>query len=111
MAGDNEYAFEGYPVSEVRARYGLKPYKLEGYELNSINEISHLLKKRNYGDPEIIEQHLIYLESLSKKLNIILSTEEKEGLMNLELRQSVGEIRNLCLELAKRHGALKRQIF
>ncbi len=111
MAGDNEYAFEGYPVSEVKARYGLKPYRLEEYEIHSIKEISSLIKKKNYNDSEVISQHLIYLESLSKKLNLIIATEEKEGLLNLELRQTIGEIRALCIELAKKHESANRQVY
>lgn len=107
MSAD-EYAFEGYPVSEVKSRYGLRQYRLEEYERQSVEEISRLLLKSGYHDPDVIQQHLVYLESLSKKLNLILSTEEREGLLNLELRNVVGEIRNLCLELSKRHSACKK---
>ncbi len=104
----DEFAFEGYPVSEVKNRYGLRPYRLELYEEKGILEIKGILSRRNgYADFEMVEQHLAYLESLAKKLNLILQGEEREGLLNLELRQRVGEIRSLCLELSRREEFLK----
>ncbi len=108
----DEYAFQGYPISEIKTRYGLKqPYKLEEYEQSSINEIKKLiLKKKCYRDPEIAEQHLVYLESLAKKLNMILASEEREGLLNLELKQQMAEIRSLCVELAKLYEACKGNV-
>jgi hypothetical protein len=104
----HEYAFEGYPVSEVRFRYGLKAYKLEQHEHESIKEIKGLLaKNRGYNERDTCEQHLAYLESLSKKLNLIISSEEHEGIMNLELRQTLSDIRGCCVQLTKKIDALE----
>ncbi|MBI3050879.1 hypothetical protein HYY74_00295 [Candidatus Woesearchaeota archaeon] len=99
----DEYAFEGYPVSEVKNRYGANPYRLEDYEEKSLQEIRAMLQKLHaYKDVETCEQHLAYLQSLLKKLNLIMATEEREGILNLELRKKSGEIRNCCAQLAQR---------
>ncbi len=101
--GLDDFAFEGYPVSDVKSRYGLKPYRLEEYEEKSFDEVKAMLAKaRGYKDRDTIEQHLYYLESFSKKLNMILSSEEREGIMNLEVRQTLSEVRQCCLQLTKK---------
>ncbi|MBI2574744.1 hypothetical protein HYV82_02570 [Candidatus Woesearchaeota archaeon] len=104
----DEYSFEGYPVSEVKTRYGLKPYRIEDYEERSIDEVRAMLaRKRGYTDVETIEQHLSFMESLAKKLNLILASEEREGIMNLELRQCINDIKNCCVQLTSRQRAIK----
>ena len=113
-SGENidNYAFQGYPVSEVKNRYGAQPYRLEAYETQSINEIKVLLKKKNgYHHREIVEQHLFYLESMSKKMTLILASEEREGVMNLELRQVVADIRNCCLQLTKKLDSIREEAY
>ncbi len=108
----DEYSFEGYPVSEVKTRYGLKPYRIEDYEQRSIEEVQAMLaRKRGYTDLETIEQHLSFMESLAKKLNLILASEEREGIMNLEMRQCINDIKNCCVQLAARQKAVKAEIY
>lgn len=113
-SGENidRYSFQGYPVSEVKNRYGAQPYRLEPHEQHSIREIKAILNKKNgYRDREMVEQHLSYLESLSKKLTLILASEEREGVMNLELRQVVADIRGCCLQLTKKLDLIREESY
>lgn len=106
----DEYSFEGYPVSEVKTRYGLKPYQLEEYEKRSIEEVKAMLSRKNgYRDTETIEQHLVYLQSMAKKLSLLMSSEEREGIMNLEMRRCLDDIKSCCTSLTNRQKAIKDQ--
>lgn len=106
----DEYSFEGYPVSEVKTRYGLKPYRIEDYEERSIEEVKAMLaRKRGYTDLETTEQHLSFMESLAKKLTLILASEEREGIMNIEIRQCINDIKSCCVQLAARQKAIKEE--
>ncbi|MBI4439218.1 hypothetical protein HY640_04760 [Candidatus Woesearchaeota archaeon] len=108
LVAADEYAFEGYPVSEVKSRYGVKPYRLESYELDSIREVKSMLASMRYRSRETVEEHIAFMESLVKKLNLIAVTEEREGVMNLELRQSISEVRGLCAQLVELSGKVER---
>ena len=91
---------EGYPVSDIPSRFGSDPYVLEDFEKSSIEDIRKCLT-HGYQDSTEIEEHLAFLEHLDRKLRLILQSEQKEGLTNLELAQKIKEIESLCMRLSK----------
>ncbi len=91
---------EGYPVEEVKQRYGKDSYKLQLYEIQAINDIIQNFQKGKFdNNPEMLEENMIYLQSLIKKLSMVAMTEQNEGIMNVELRTKIEEIKGLYSKL------------
>ncbi len=99
---------EGYPVDEVKQRYGRDSYKLQLHELHAIADIKLNLQKGRFDDnAEMIEENMIYLQSLVKKLSMVAMTEQNEGIMNAELRTKIEEIKGLYAKLMAKMQIVK----
>ncbi len=93
------YAFEGYPVEEVRQRYCRVAYRLQDYEQKACDEIRQMLERGRFRNPDVIEENILFLQSLVKKLTLVLSSEQNEGILNSELRTRIEEIKALYSRL------------
>lgn len=85
-------------------------YSLQPHEIKSLQEIQESLDKGKAAR-ESIENFLAYLEHLEMKLSTIMATEEKEGLVNLHIKNDISSIRELKQRAAiqlKKKQAKKR---
>ncbi len=89
----------GYPLSDIPRRYGPVPYLLKDYEIHSVEDVRKCLKRKKRYDKLLAEEHLVFLESLAKKITMIMSVEEKEQLTNYELKGQLDDICGLCMKL------------
>ncbi|MBI2144372.1 hypothetical protein HYU17_04460 [Candidatus Woesearchaeota archaeon] len=94
---DVEY---GYSLSDLRRSYSKKAYALPDYEARSLAEIEHSMDAGSYNERSECMDHLAYLEDLQKKLSFIAMAEEREGIMNWELREVLGVIKKLAARLS-----------
>ena len=92
-----EYDIEGYFRGDD-IRKNERCYSLQHYEAKSISEIQQGLNLGNM-DKEQMPNYLSYLDNLELKFSNILITEEKEGLINWELKSAISLIRKLKDEL------------
>lgn len=106
---ESSYSFEGYPVEEVKQRYGKEPYKLQDHEQKSIDDIKRCSEKSVYDkDSEALEESIMYLQSLVKKLSLIAMAEQNEGIMNIDLRGKIEEVKALYAKLMARMQAKEK---
>ncbi len=94
---DSEF---GYSLNELGRSYGRKAYKVPDYDLDSLNEIEQCMLNDRYGDRFQCFEHLRYLENLEKQLSLIALAEEREGIMNWELREVLGKVKALSAHLS-----------
>lgn len=107
---ESSYSFEGYPVEEVKQRYGKEPYRLQDHEHNSISDIKQCMEKGRYDkDTEALEESIIYLQSLVKKLSMTAMAEQNEGIMNIDLRSKIEEVKAMYAKLMARMQAQSQQ--
>ena len=100
MNDQSAYSFEGYPVEEVRQRYGKEPYRMQDHEQQSISEINRCTEKGMYDkDSEALEESILYLQSLIKKLTMIAMAEQNEGITNMEIRSRTEEVKGIYAKL------------
>ncbi len=98
--GTPGYFFQGYPVEEVKQRYGRDAYKMQVYEIQSLKDIRNCMQKGLYDEnQEMLEENIMYIQSLIKKLSMVAMTEQNEGIMNTELRSSIEEVKALYGQL------------
>ncbi|MBI2575466.1 hypothetical protein HYV82_06300 [Candidatus Woesearchaeota archaeon] len=99
----SSYSFEGYPVEEVKQRYGKEPYRLQDHEQKSIDDVKRCTEKGMYEkDTEALEESIVYLQSLVKKLSMTAMAEQNEGIMNVDLRSKIEEVKALYAKLMAR---------
>lgn len=107
---ESSYSFEGYPVEEVKQRYGKEPYRLQDHEHGSINDIRLCTEKGTYDkDAEALEESIMYLQSLVKKLSMTAMAEQNEGIMNIDLRSKIEEVKALYAKLMAKMQAQSQQ--
>lgn len=90
----------GYSLNELTDSYSRKAYAVSDYELRSLGEIEHCIVARKYTEKSECVEHEKYLADLQKRLTMILLAEEREGIMNWELREFLQSIRKLAAELS-----------
>lgn len=106
---EQSYSFEGYPVEEVKQRYGKEPYRMQDHEQKSIDDIRRCSEKSIYDkDSEALEECIMYLQSLVKKLSMIAMAEQNEGIMNIELRAKIEDVKALYAKLMARMQAKEK---
>jgi|GEM_PF-3593105 len=106
----SSYSFEGYPVEEVKQRYGKEPYRLQDHEHGSIDDIRRCMEKGRYDrDTEALEESIVYLQSLVKKLSMTAMAEQNEGIMNIDLRSKIDEVKAMYAKLMARMQAQSQQ--
>lgn len=106
MAFEDYDAEFGYSLSELRNSYGRKAYEVPDYEMRSLEEIEMLLDRGKYAEREGCSEHLKYLEDVQKRLSMIALAEEREGIMNWELREVLERIRRTFMRLSALYGQL-----
>ena len=92
------YEITGYNVEYIERKYE-SPYELEESDRDSLNQIKIEIKKSAYASREQINQHLLYLEHLENKLATILSGEQKKGVINEFLNETLRKVPSLFKEL------------
>lgn len=100
MAVDDYDEEFGYSLSELTGSHSRKAYVVSDYELRSLEEIERCIKARNYKEKSECAEHENYLAGLQKRLTMILLAEEREGIMNWELREFLQRVRRLAAELS-----------
>ena len=90
----------GYSFSDLRRGYSRKAYEMPDYDSHSMEEIEQCLATRKYSEREKCLEHEKYLEDMQKRLSMIALAEEREGLMNWELREVLEKVRMLIRQLA-----------
>ena len=92
------YEITGSNVEDTERKHE-SPYELADSDLNSINEIKRRIRKSAYTSREQINQHLLYLEHLENKLSAILSGEQRKGVINEFLNETLRHVASLFKEL------------
>ena len=90
----------GYSFSDLRRGYSRKAYEMPDYYLHSLEEIELCLATRKYAERGECLEHSKYLEDMQKRLSMIALAEEREGMMNWELREVIEKVRLLIKQLA-----------
>lgn len=91
----------GYSFSDLRRGYSRKAYAVPDYDAHSLEEIELCLAARKYAERGECLEHSKYLEELQKRLSMIALAEEREGIMNWELREVLEKVRRLIKQLAE----------
>ncbi len=104
MAVDDYDAEFGYSLGDLVRSYNKKAYAVPDYEIRSLDEIEHRMKAGKYEERSECVEHERYLEDLQKRLAMILLAEEREGMMNWELREFLQRVRKLAAELGTAAG-------
>lgn len=90
----------GYSLSDMTRGYSRRAYALSEYEHRSLDEIERCIREGTYAERSGCVEHAKYLEDLQKRLSMILFAEEREGIMNWELREFLQRVRKLAAELS-----------
>ena len=104
--GQQRMAFEdydaefGYSLSELAKSYSRRAYALSEYELRSIDEVEKCIREGRYSEKSECLEHAKFLEGIQKRLSMIMFAEERESIMNWELRETLERIRRLSAELS-----------
>jgi hypothetical protein len=94
----------GVAFSNTMSNFSRKAYEISEHELDSLREISLYLRTGRYREKSQCYEHLKYLEDTQKRFNIITLAEEREGIMNWQLREiirKVGKLSTLLSGVAK----------
>ncbi len=94
---DSEF---GYSFSDLRRDYSRKAYAVPDYDAHSLEEIELSLATSKYAERGECLEHSKFLEDLQKRLSMIALAEEREGIMNWELREVLEKVRVLTRQLA-----------
>ncbi len=98
--GETYYAFEGYPIDELGNRYHREAYRLQEYEHKALEDIRICYEKGKLSrNQEMCEENILYVQSLIKKLSLVMASEQHDGIMNTELRSKIDEIKVLYSRL------------
>ena len=95
-----DYDSEGYPISELSRNHSRKAYSVPDYDIRSLDEIEHCLNKSKYSERFTCAEHIAYLENLQKGLSMIRVAEEREGIMNWEIREVLERVKKLIIRLS-----------
>ncbi|MBI2580855.1 hypothetical protein HYV85_03525 [Candidatus Woesearchaeota archaeon] len=90
----------GYSFSDLRRDYSRKAYAVPDYDAHSLEEIELSLATSKYAERGECLEHSKFLEDLQKRLSMIALAEEREGIMNWELREVLEKVRRLTRQLA-----------
>ncbi len=99
MAFD-DYDQDGYPMSEFSRNFSRKAYGVPEYDIRSLDDIGRCIREGRYTERLECEDHIRHLEGLQKSLSMISVAEEREGIMNWELREVIDRVRKLLLQLS-----------
>ncbi len=100
MAFEDYDAEFGYSLSELTRSYSRRAYALSEYELRSIDEVEKRIRAGRYSEKSECLAHANFLESIQKRLSMIMFAEERESIMNWELREVLQRVRMLSAELS-----------
>ena len=100
MAFEDYDAEFGYSLSELTRSYSKRAYALSDYELRSIDEVERRIREGRYAERSECLEHAKYLEGIQKRLSLITFAEERESIMNWELREVLQKVRRLSAELS-----------
>ena len=95
-----EYDSDGYSISELSRNHSRKAYNVPNYDIDSLNEIEQRLDRGKYANRFACAEHITYLENLQKGLSIIRVGEEREGIMNWEIREVLDRVKKLIVRLS-----------
>ena len=95
-----EYDSDGYPISELSRNHSRKAYSVPDYDVRSLDEIEHYPGRRKYAERSECAEHITYLENLQKGLSMIRVAEEREGIMNWEIREVLDRVKELIIRLS-----------
>ena len=100
MAFEDYDAEFGYSLSELTRSYSRRAYTLSEYELRSLDEVERCIREGRYAEKSECLEHAKYLEGIQKRLSMIMFAEERESIMNWELREVLQRVRRLSAELS-----------
>ena len=100
MAFEDYDAEFGYSLSELTRSYSKRAYALSEYELRSIDEVEKRIREGKYSEKSECLEHAKYLEDIQKRLSMIMFAEERESIMNWELREVLQKAKRLSAELS-----------
>ena len=81
-----------YPVN-------YRAYRMSRTEFVTLATIKDILNDNSYGDLFSLESHLQLLESIRKRLSIIVAAEAHSGMVNWSLKQQIEDINELVSKL------------
>ena len=99
MAADDYDVEFGYSLGDLARSHNKRAYEVPDYELHSLDEIEHRMRAGRYAERSECVEHEKYIEDVQKRLTMILLAEEREGIMNWELREFLQRARKLAAEL------------
>jgi len=91
MLSDNGSGFE--------VTNGGQAYTLSHSDHTTISSIKTLLISKAYKELFTVDNHLLLLESIKRRLSIICAGETSTGLMNWDLKQHISDLRELMNNL------------
>lgn len=100
MAFEDYDAEFGYSLSELTRSYSRKAYALSEYELRSLDEVERCIREGRYSVGSECLEHAKFLEGIQKRLSMIVFAEERESIMNWELREVLQKAKRLSVELS-----------
>ena len=94
--GRMEFGFDG----EDFFRSARKAYELPDFDLHTMDEIELGLREHVFSNSIARRERIGYLEELRQRLSLIVLAEEREGILNWELREVLHRVEQLELQLA-----------
>lgn len=84
-----------------------KAYSLGEHDFVTIRTIKSLLAGNSYKDLFTLDNHLLILESIRRRLSLISAGETSMGIANWNARQHISELKELISKL----GEFRRKLF
>tara|TARA_Y100000310_G_scaffold229168_1_gene231557 strand:+ start:37683 stop:38114 length:432 start_codon:yes stop_codon:yes gene_type:complete len=94
-------------MDEIEKFSKQQAYVLNEYDLTAITAIKSFLTKNAYRELFTVDNHVLLLESIRKKLSLINAGETNVGLLNWGVRQHLTELKELMSKLHK----IRQQMF
>ena len=96
--GLSEEYLKSVSESELKDR-AYTPFEIDKSERDSIEDIKNMLKTNKYQDVQSIQDSLDFIEKLSNKINIAVTTEKKESKTTWELEADLAEFKKIFDQL------------
>ena len=83
-----------------------KAYSMPQTELNFVQCVRELVKSDSYQELFSVDNHLVALEDIRRKLTMITLTEAHTGIMNWNLKEKISDINDLLARLQQKRRLL-----
>ena len=86
-------------AADANQREGSKAYALDRADFAAINSVKSFLEKSIYKELFTVDNHIVCLEDIRKRLSFISAAEARAGLTNWSLQSQIEELRDLTERL------------